>query len=309
MAVGGVAVTAGGLAAQEKSDTVGQLIKQLLNDSFDVRREAKQKLFELGPKAIPALKASALDKSSDTGFSAVRILSRMMNERPAADSQAARAALAELAKGDDALARQARESLEEARQPGLPGGVPRRPNMGGFGPGVNSGRSSTTTIVNGVRSTTIREPGRQIQITVDPQGPVSITVTDEGKKPKTWSAKSLDQLKKDDPDGFKIYETYNRRMPIVVGPGRLGDLFGDDLFAVPPMRDPFQGRDPFEGFRRRRQAPRAEKEMQDAELLMQDMAELLKSLKQKTNAPEVKRLESKLDALKRNMNRVKQQVQ
>ena len=49
--------------------------------------------------------------------------------------------------------------------------------------------------------------------------------------------------------------------------------------------------------------------MQDAELLMQDMAELLKSLKQKTNAPEVKRLESKLDALKRNMNRVKQQVQ
>ena len=47
LAVGGVAVTAGGLAAQEKSDTVEQLIKQLLNESFDVRREAKQKLFEL----------------------------------------------------------------------------------------------------------------------------------------------------------------------------------------------------------------------------------------------------------------------
>ena len=134
-------------------------------------------------------------------------------------------------------------------------------------------------------------------------------MTDEGKKPKTWKAKSLDELKKDHPDGFKIYETYNRRMPSVVVPGGLDDLFGGDVFAMPPMRDPFQGGDPFDVFRRRRQAPRAEKEIQDAELLMQDMAELLKSLKQKTNAPEVKRLESKLDALKRNMNRVKQQVQ
>lgn len=309
LGVAGAVPAARGFVGQQEQGAASKLIKQLGDESFDVRRNARNDLFKMGQSAIPALLAAALDKSNETGYSAVRILARMMKELQGDDAAAAKEALSKLAKGEDAIARQARESLEEAgRQPqrrvnGM------RPGGGVFQFGGNGrNRSSQTTIVNGVQNTTVREPGVTVEISRDPNGSVSVTQTLEGKKPKTWKAKSLDELKKNHPEGFKVFEEYGRTAVV-----RVPDLEG--LLAMPPMMDPFQGMDPFERFdrldpfRRRRPAPKVDKEVKDAQLLIQDMSDLLRSLKRKSNAPELQRMESKLDALKRNLDRIQKAAQ
>ena len=298
---GGSIVQTNVASGQQKKTSDGgvkQLIKQLEDDRFDKRREAREKLFELGEKAVPALTQTALDKTKETGYSAVRILSRMVKETTGKPAETAKAALQKIAKGDDAMARQARESLEEAETQRR---APQRGGLRGM-PLAGGGRSSQTSVINGVVNTTVREPGRTVQIKKQPTGEVSITVTDEGQKPKTWSAKSEDELKKKHPDGFKLFQQYdqnNVRIGIGIG-GIPQDMF--DMLG----RDPFGGRDPFDPFnRRRRVAPRVQKDIQDAELLMEDMSELLKSLKKKTKEPEVDRLERKLESLKRSVDRIK----
>ena len=106
--VGGSVLQTNSAAGQQKKTAptnVKQLIKQLGDESFDVRRKAREELFELGEAAVPALTATALDKSQDTGYSAVRILSRMAKETTGKAADAALGALKRIAKGDDAMAR------------------------------------------------------------------------------------------------------------------------------------------------------------------------------------------------------------
>lgn len=309
---------------------ISKLIDQLGDTSFDTRRQAREKLLALGKAAVPALTATALDKTKKTGYSAVRILSRMMTERRGADSEAAKAALRKIATGDDVIARQAREAVEEAaqRQPfggggggggvrgiqGFPGG-----NMPQFQIGRGGGNfSSRTTVINGVQSTTIQDGERVVKIERDPNGPISVVLTEPGKKPQTWKAKSLDDLKKKHPEGFKVFEKYKNSVQI----GRLPRMRVAPMVPMELLEemdrmmgggagamglDPFNRMDPFGRQDARRRAER-DKEMKDARLLVQDMAELVKSLRKKSKQPEVQRLEDKLEALQRSLGRLQQQM-
>ena len=303
--------TESALGQQQRKESVpanvAKLIGQLNAESFDARREAKDSLFDLGETAIPALTAEALERSNDTGYSAVRILSRLLKEKTGKVSDAARKSLEQIAKGDDAIARQAREALEEATdQPGrqgigFPGGL-RQAQIG-------NGRSTQTSIVNGAITTVAREAGRVVRITKEPDGPVSVTLTEKGQKPKKWSADSLDELKKKHPEAFKLYQEYGQdaariRMPNMQFPPGFGALAVDPFGPMDPF-DPF---DPFGRMRRKRVNPQVAREFEDAEMLMDDMTNLLKSLKKKSKAPEVQQLERKLEALKRSMGRIKQQA-
>lgn len=298
---------------QRESAEAEKLIDDLADESFDVRREAREKLLKMGKAAVPALTATALDRNQETGYSAVRILTRMMRERPGEDSKAAEEALKKLAGGKDAIARQAREAVEEAER--------RPPNRGvrgpvqGFGPGIQQGGgfSRQTSIVNGVETTVVRDNGQTIEIRREPDGPIAVTLTINGEKPKTWKADSADELKKKHPDGWKLVERYAGRgrnlipnmpnVPQIIGPrGLMDDMFGPGFDPFDPNADPFGRR------RRRGRAPQVEQEIKDARMLMQDMSELLKSLKKKTKAPEVERLEGKLDALRRSVERMQRQI-
>ena len=314
-----IAIPAKTLTAQERGvGTTSQLIKELGDDSFDVRRQARESLVKMGRQAVPALTATAMDKTKETGYSAVRILTRMMNELEANDSAAAKEALAKIAKGEDTIARQAREALEEAeqvqrRRPQGAQGMRQIPGGGlQFQMGGNGNtRSSQTSIINGVVNTKVTEPGRTVEIKKEPNGSVSVTVTDEGKKPKTWSANSVEELKQKHPDGHKLLEQYSGRNVRMAMPNmddffnmNMDDIMGMQQMMIPRMgRDPFGGADPFEQFRRRR-APQVSKEVQDAKLLVEDLQQLVSSMKKKSQATELKRMESKLDALKRSLDRV-----
>ena len=247
-------------------------------------------------------------------------------ERRGPDADTAKAALQKIAKGDDVIARQAREVVEEAAKrkpfaggPGVRGiqGLPGGGNIQQFQFGGNGGNfRSRTTVINGVQSTTIRDGERVVKIERDPNGPVSITVTDPGKKPQSWKADSVEDLKKKQPEGFKMFEKYNKdnvrlgRLPRMRVPmGLFDDLdrmmgMGGGFGMGPMMMEPMDLDDPFG----RRRAARAAKEVKDASLLAQDMAELVKSLKKKSKEPEVARLEAKIEALQRSLARVREQV-
>ncbi len=83
--------------------------------------------------------------------------------------------------------------------------------------------------------------------------------------------------------------------------------------VLPPMGmnqfgvvDPFERMDRFDPFRRRRQAPQAAQEVKDAKLLVQDLGDLVNSMKKKSQNPELKRMEEKLEALQRSLDRIEQ---
>lgn len=294
--------------AQDKAPTTRQsedaarLIAQLADKSFDVRRKARERLFEMGTAAVPALTATAQDRTKETGYSAVRILARMLREKPGGAADAARKALKKIAGGEDAMARQARESLEEAKQParGDIQGIRRIDPFGGnLQMRVGNGRSVQVSNNNGKKTITVREEGRTVTIVEDD----NITVTsDDGKNKKTYRAENLGELKKKHPEGWRLYSEYSKlaQMPqfprIRVPQGFLApniELFNDPFFN-----------DPFGRPRRRGVAPQIKVELQDAEMLLEDMRELLNSLGKKSKHAEVARMKSKLAALERNLERI-----
>lgn len=321
----GVAVPEGHLVAQERPAVdVNKLVNELVDDSFDVRRAAKEKLVRLGKLAVPALTAAAQDATNDTNYSAVRVLTRMARDLDGENANAAKTALQKIAKGNDIIARQARESLEEMQQ------AERRPQRGGvrnfgipggrvdiIGGGNGNFRSSQTSIVNGVVNTKVTEQGRTVEIKRDPQGSVSVTLTEDGKKPQTWKADSLAELKTKHPKGHELLQKYSgntRRMMIPRGGGlgiNIDDLMEDMMGA--PMQfgavDPFEQLDRLDPFRRRRRpAPQVSKEIKDAKLLTRDLADLVSSMKKKSASPELQRMQDKLEALQRSLDRIEKQA-
>ena len=114
-----------------------------------------------------------------------------------------------------------------------------------------------------------------------------------------------------------MFEKYNKdnvrlgrlpRMRVPMGlleeMDRMMGMGGGIGMGGPMMMEPMDLDDPFG----RRRVARAAKEVKDASLLVQDMAELVKSLKKKSKEPEVARLEAKIEALQRSLARVREQV-
>jgi hypothetical protein len=185
-------------ASVATKDEIPALVKQLGDDSPKVREEASQKLRHFGGEALPALK-EALQNDDPEVLSRAQIISKQIDEdlhpKVRADSD--------------------RSSI----------------NLGGFGPGGfgAGGRmqiqvTSTMMIGNGkyvsisktndgkVKETTVKEDGKTTKIHEDASGiSVAITETKDGKEvTQTSKAKDRDELKKDNPKVFEIYENLSK---------------------------------------------------------------------------------------------------
>ncbi len=304
---------------QDPSQTeIEKLIEQLSSDSFDARREAKDQLASLGVRAVPAL-AEAAGKDTDAAYSAVRILSRMLSEGDEAAVKAARKALQKLAEGKNAIARQARETLQEADEGGRaaqagPGrlGLRAAANFLRTEVGPRGVRTVQRTVADGTERIMIREPDRTLQVTLSAEGEISVRLipTDARQKPATYEAASAKELREKHPEAWKLYEEARSAAaagvpvaPVPVVPG-MPDLFRGDLNRQLEQMQ----RDRPARLRRLQGLPdpEVETEIRDARLLVQDLTELVAAMKTKSKAAELARMEAKLDALKRSLDRIEQ---
>ena len=229
----GPSAPAAGATDQTTSDAqIAQWIRELDSDLFATRQSAAQKLFEAGQPAIKAVSEAAGSQSLEVATQAIEILRRMLHSDTAPLHEAAKQALEELAKGDNAAASRAREALApppapQAQNPGIPFGpggiiVP----GGGIQIGINGGNIQfgaaggaqvirmRTKIANGTTTTEVEENGKKVKIENDPNNGIEINVTEKVNgqdKTDTYKAKDADELKKKSPQAYKLYERYGQR--------------------------------------------------------------------------------------------------
>ena len=208
---------------------------------------------------------------------AVEILRHSLKSDNTATHEAAKRALEKLAKGDNSAASQAREALAPPPAPATqPQFAPRfGGKVGGFGGGFggggiqigiggqipesSAGRSDPSLSRSGSESPMGRQPpkvdenGKKIKIEKDANGGIEMRVTQKVNgqdKTDTYKAKDADDLKKNSPEGYKIYEKYGQqgqassdhpdsrdRDSSRSDPGHSGDRRADPTgaFAVPVL--------------------------------------------------------------------------
>ncbi len=255
----GIAQAAEDSAAETPADAaeMAVLVEQLDSDSFAERQAASGKLSRIGRPAIAALAKAAVGDSLEVTARAIDILRSMLKSDDEPTQKAARAALEELAKGDQTAAagRAARalKSPEELLPPAgmLPPGVQIVPGaaiqiaMGGVGV-----RKISVRTVNGVKTIEAEEGDQKVKIVDDPNQGIKMEVASkkDGKDvTETFEAKNAEELKKKHPDAYHIYGKYNQ----MGGMGRIAVQMqiGGNMQPVPvpaPMPLPVQPLNPID---------------------------------------------------------------
>jgi len=228
-------------AEAPSSEQIDGWIADLDSEKFSARDEASQKLAAAGTTAIDPIAKAALSDSPEVATRSLDILGKLLKSEQAGTRDKARDALQRLAKGDaSSLAKRAEAMLKPEPQlvpshPGailVPGGAIR------FGGAFRVGGAGTIRVstkeVDGTRTTSVNENGKQIEIKEDAAGiDMSVTEKVDGKeKVAKYAAKTAEQLKKDHPEAEKLYQQYGARagaagihlivggvVPAVPGPG------------------------------------------------------------------------------------------
>lgn len=227
-------------------------IEQLDSDRFAERNEASRRLEEAGKDAVPALIQAALGTSREATLRAIEILRKHSREGDAASEKTAQEALQKLAASDHAVAaRRAKDVLnpampDVANPPLVPivqgwpmGGqqvqVQIQLNVGG------GNQQRRIQIANGVKRIEVTENDLKVKITEDAAGSVQMEVTrkKDGKETtEKFSAKSRDELKKNQPEACLLYDKYaqqqNARIQIQAMPGLPP---GIQVIPAPPKRN------------------------------------------------------------------------
>ncbi len=313
---------------------IAQWIKELDSDLFATRQSAAQKLQDAGQPAIKAVSEAASSQSLEVATQAIEILRRMLNSDQKPLHDAAKGALEELAKGDNAAAGRAREALAPppaSAQPAQNNGIPFGPggiiipNGGGIqigiggniqvGPGGGAQVMRIhTTFANGKTTTEVDENGKKIKIEKDQNNGIEMSITEKVNgqdKTDTYKAKDADELKKKSPEAYKLYERFGQ------GAGRLGQIqiqaqaipvpFGGGavpLQGIPRNALPFNNQ-PTEAQKE------AAKQVEEARKLVADATDQLKQVGQPADAEAAKQkalgeLEdalNKLDAAQQKLKR------
>lgn len=171
------------------SARIGALIEQLGAEDFAARERASEDLRKIGKPALPALKQAA------------------RHPDPEVQTRAA-----ELARGI--------ENPPKPKQPAValqPFGRAHHLNLNGAGQvriqvqanGVNQNQQ-VITIINNTRDINVTENNKSVRIHEDGES-LKITVTEkiDGKDvTREYKAKNAEELKKNDPEGYKVYEKY-----------------------------------------------------------------------------------------------------
>jgi hypothetical protein len=248
--------------------TIDKLIEQLDSAKYEERESAGEKLAEKGKEAIPALEKAAGKGDLEVSSRALGILGKSLKSSDDATSKAAEESLQRVAEGDNhSAARKARAILDKKNgvannapaNPFAPGGII-IPGNGGFGGGriiINGGmlqigggaavKSLSVSNNNGVREIKATEGDKNIKIEDDPTNGIKIESTDKinGKEvTKKYSAKNVEDLKKNQPEGYKIFKEYGEQgngggvqlqLGQIQGPGALNP-FGPNVMPAIPLQ-------------------------------------------------------------------------
>jgi hypothetical protein len=221
--------------APASNASVDQLIEQLDSADFAKREAACGDLTAKGKEAIPALEKAAVKGDLEVSSRALNVLEKLLKSTDDKTSKAAEESLQRLADGDSpAAARKAKSMLDKKN------GVTTNKNNnnnpfqqngmlmpGGFGGGriiINGGmlqigggagvKSLSVSNNNGVRQIKATDGDKTVKIDDDPANGIKIECTDKvnGKEvTKKYQAKNVDELKKKEPEGYKLYKEYGEQ--------------------------------------------------------------------------------------------------
>lgn len=240
-----VVSTAPQLISQDQAATIPQLIEQLGSRDFTKRQTATQRLFKAGEPAIAALAEAAKGENREVVTRAVSILKghlQSANEQLKLTAKTALAKIAELESGVGP--RLAREALAPPKpaQPAQPfpqiRGIPQiQLQIQGGAQGIQ------VRNVNGIRDIEVTENNRKIKIHDDPNKGITVEVTQkkDGKpETKKYEAKNAEELKKNHPDAYKLYQQYAKGAGGKIQIGNL-QIQGNGFppFKIPNIQNPF----------------------------------------------------------------------
>jgi hypothetical protein len=219
--------------APSQNTTVDQLIEQLDAADFAKREAACGDLAAKGKEAIPALEKAAVKGDLEVCSRALGVLGKLLKSTDDKTSKAAEDSLQRLADGDSpAAARKAKSILDKKNGVTSNNNNPFQPNggmmmPGGFGGGriiINGGmlqiggggavKSLSVSNNNGVRQIKATDGDKTVKIDDDPANGIKIECTDKvnGKEvTKKYEAKNVDELKKKEPEGYKLYKQYGEQ--------------------------------------------------------------------------------------------------
>lgn len=210
------------------SETVDRLIQQLDSADFATRETACGKLAAEGKAAIPALEKAAASGNLEVCSRALGVLDKLLKSSDEKTATAAEESLGRLADGDSpAAARKAKSILDKKNGVGennnpfgrgfggpMPGGFGGRIIVNGGTLVIGGGGMAKTrsmSINNGVREIEASEGDKTVKIKADPAKGIKIELTDkvDGKQvSKKFEAKDVAELKKKQPEGYKLYKEY-----------------------------------------------------------------------------------------------------
>ncbi len=228
----------GPLAAKQPGLDIAKLVEQLDSPRFAERQAASHKVTLAGNEAIEPLKVAAIGGSQEQTKRAIEVLQKFLKSGEVKTRDLARSAIVEISTSDNkGAALRAKAALEAKRRPVSfqsaapwpPGQAPQivrapRPfqiRQAG-GPiqirfkqnGIAQGMR--VQIINGVKDITVNEGARTIKIHDDPNQGIEISVI-EKKAGKTttqkYAAKDAQNLKKQHPEIFKLYEKFSKNNP------------------------------------------------------------------------------------------------
>lgn len=246
---------AGAQEPADRSEEIKALIKKLDSNRFADRNEGTQKLSAMGEAAIDSLKEAAKSESSEVATRSIQILQRHLESSDDALKAAAKAALESLAEGDDDAASRAKDALkpntETPRPPALPGMRIGGGNIQIQFRGAAGNRKVRVKQANGVKETDVEENGEKIKIVEDPANGIKVEVTKKdangNEVTKKYEAKNLDDLKKNEPEAYKIYEKHGKQQGMNI---RVQQGFPNIKPGVIPPPPGFQAPNPIQRINR-----------------------------------------------------------
>lgn len=199
-------------AEAASAEQIRQWAKDLDSTDFVVRKRSAQLLAKQGAAAVDAVAARADADDLDLAARSISILAEIAKSPDETAKAAARRALEKLTKSERrSVAQRADAALNPPKEP-------QNPRFGGANVIVQGqfriGRRAMRIQArqqNGEKEVTAEEDGRKVQIQESPEKGITLKVTEtvNGKEEtKTYTAKTVEELKKQHPDAHKLYEKY-----------------------------------------------------------------------------------------------------
>ncbi len=211
--------------ASPESAPIAEWIKQLNSDRFTERTEASKRLEAAGKTAFPALAEAATGENREVSLRAIEVLRKHFEQGNQATKDAAKQSLQKIADSQhESAAQRAKEVLNPPPpqtqvapgirvMPGLPG-LQLVPQIRVQGQAAGGGVTRQIRVNNGVKEIEVSENGCKTKITDDPNQGIKIEVaeTKDGKETKRiYAAKNVEDLKKNHPEGYQLYEKYDKQ--------------------------------------------------------------------------------------------------